>query len=396
MKKPNPSAPGSSKQFKSQLEQPKNFGFGEDETMLRDSAQKFFADNCSADKIHGLVAHDHNVHRENICHWDKNHWQQIVELGWTAVCVPEAAGGIGMPAVAAVALAEEAGKAAFPSPLLSTFNATFVLNACDTDAATKTLGEVAAGKATSLAITNQDGSWNPSDSDISVEDGTLNGVAYFVQDARKVEQLVVSAATGDGVGLYLVDINAEGVNIIADSIVDLTRDQAHIEFQNVKSIELASPGTGAEAINTAMPAILSIVSADMVGAGEWLLQTTVEYAKTRVQFDRPLGFFQAVKHPLVNVMLDIDRAKSLTYNAACAYDTDQDNAEKFARMAKAQASEMAIFSSSRAVQFHGGIGFTWECYVHLFFKRQMHNQVLYGDAKYHRAKLADMLMGAAA
>ena len=134
----------------------------------------------------------------------------------------------------------------------------------------------------------------------------------------------------------------------------------------------------------------------MVGGGEWLLQTTTEYATTRVQFDRPLGFFQAVKHPLVNVMIDIDQAKSLTYNAACAYDEEPENAERLARMAKSAASDMAIFSASRAVQFHGGIGFTWECYVHLFFKRQMHNQVLYGDAKYQRAKLADLLMGKAA
>ena len=101
-------------------EQPKNFGFGEDETMLRDSAQKFFADNCSPDKIHGQVAHDSNIHRDIECIWDKNLWQQIVELGWTAVCVPEEAGGIGMPLVAAVAIAEEAGKSAFPSPLIST------------------------------------------------------------------------------------------------------------------------------------------------------------------------------------------------------------------------------------------------------------------------------------
>ncbi|MFP6806817.1 MAG: acyl-CoA dehydrogenase family protein [Pseudomonadales bacterium] len=374
---------------------PKNFGFGEDETMLRDSAQKFFADNCSADKIHGLVAGDHDIHRENESNWDKNQWQQIVELGWTAVCVPEAAGGVGMPAVAAVALAEEAGKVAFPSPLLVTFNSTFLLNACHCDAATKALGTIAGGAATSLAITNQEGSWDANDTDVTVDGDMLSGTAYFVQDARKVDQLIVSAKNANGVGLYLVDISSDGVNVIADSIVDLTRDQAHIEFTNVSAIEVAAPGTGNQIIDAAMPAILCIVAADMIGAGEWLLQTTVEYAKTRVQFDRPLGFFQAVKHPLVNVMLDIDRAKSLTYNAACAVDTDQDNAEKFARMAKAQANEMAIFSSSRAVQFHGGIGFTWECFVHLFFKRQMHNQVLYGDAKYHRAMLADMLIGAA-
>ena len=148
--------------------QPKNFGFGEDETMLRDSARKFFSDNCSADKIHNLVATDPNIHRSIDCVWDKNLWQQIVELGWTAVCVSESAGGIGMPAVAAVALAEEVGKAAFPSPLLSTFNATFVLNHCQSEAATAALGEIAEGKATTLAITNQEGSWDASATDVSV------------------------------------------------------------------------------------------------------------------------------------------------------------------------------------------------------------------------------------
>ena len=95
-------------------------------------------------------------------------------------------------------------------------------------------------------------------------------------------------------------------------------------------------------------------------------------------------------------MIDIDRARSLTFNAACAYDHDPEQAEIAARMAKSAASEMAAFSASRAVQFHGGIGFTWECYVHLFFKRQMHNQMLFGDAKYQRSKLADMLIGKAA
>ena len=169
----------------------------------------------------------------------------------------------------------------------------------------------------------------------------------------------------------------------------------------MEAIELAAPGTGDSSLAAALPAIQTIIAADMVGAGEWLLQTTVEYASTRVQFDHPLGFFQAVKHPLVNVMLEIDRCKSLAYNAACAIDvaksqSDKDDAAKFAHMAKANAGEMAVFSSSRAVQFHGGIGFTWECYVHLFFKRQMHNQMLFGDAKYHRTKLADILIGAAA
>jgi len=379
------------------MEQPKNFGFGEDETMLRDSAAKFFEDNYSADKLHALVAHDYDMHRANECVWNKDHWQQIVELGWTAICVPEAAGGVGMPAVAAVAIAEQVGKAGFPSPLLATFNATFVLNACGTEAATKALADVAGGKPTALAITNQAGSTSASDTDVALDsDGTLKGDSWFVQDARKCEQFVVSARGEGGVGLYLVDAGAPGLVLTPDNIIDLTRDQAHLSFDGVRAIELAAPGNGDRAISDAMPAILSIISADMVGAGEWLLQTTVEYAKTRVQFDRPLGFFQAVKHPLVNVMIAIDDAKSLTYNAACAYDSGQDNDITLARMAKSAAGDMAVFSASRAVQFHGGIGFTWECFVHMFFKRQMHNQVLFGDAKLHRLELAKQVIGEAA
>jgi len=377
-------------------EQPKNFGFGEDETMLKDAAAKFFADNATADKIHAQVAANPDSHRPVECIWDKGLWQQMVELGWTAVCVPEENGGIGMPLVAAIAIAEEVGKAAFPSPLLSTFNATFVLKACNTEAAGQALTDIATGKATSLAITNQHGSWEPADSDVSAEGNVLNGDAYYVQDAGKCEQFVVSAKSAGGMGLYLVDASAAGLTQHADGIIDLTRDQAHLSFSDVTAIELAAPGQGDAALAAALPSILCILSADMVGAGEWLLQTTTEYAKTRVQFDRPLGFFQAVKHPLVNVMLAIDDAKSLTYNAACAVDHEPEEALRYARMAKSQAGEMAVFASSRAVQFHGGIGFTWECYVHLFFKRQMHNQMLFGDAKYQRAKLANMVIGEAA
>jgi alkylation response protein AidB-like acyl-CoA dehydrogenase len=378
-------------------EQPKNFGFGEDETMLRDSARKFFADHSTADKLHRLVAHDFRIDRPNESVWEPQLWQQMIELGWTAACVPEAAGGLGMPVVAAIALAEEVGRSACPSPLITTMAATFVLNACDTQAAQDALAGIAEGKATALAVTNQKGSWHAEDTDVTLSaDGRLTGHAYFVQDARKCEQFVVSARSDQGVALMLVAADAEGLTLTPDAIIDLTRDQARLSFDGVEGTLVAEAGKGGSALEAALPARLCLVSADMVGAGEWLLQTTTEYAKTRVQFDRPLGFFQAVKHPLVNVMIQIDNAKSLTYNAACAIDHEPEKALQYARMAKSEASDMAVYASSRAVQFHGGIGFTWECYVHMFFKRQMHNQVYLGDAKLQRAHLADMVIGKAA
>ena len=386
--------------------QPGNFGFGEDETMLRDTAARFYADKATPDKVHALVASNPDINHPMECLWDKQLWQEMVDLGWTAACVPEEAGGMGMPLVAAVAVAEETGKAACPSPLIATFCATAVLMECNTEAAGKALADIATGTATTLAITDAQGAWESLSTDVTFKDGKLNGTSHFVQDAGKCEQFVVAAISdakkpdakkSDAkTGLYLVKAGADmtaDMTIVQDGIIDLTRDQAHITFNNAECVELAAPGKGEAVLQAALPALLTLVSADMVGAGEWLLQTTTEYAKTRVQFDRPLGFFQAVKHPLVNVMLDVDKAKSLTYNAACSIDCGEESALLNARMAKAQASDMAVFAASRAVQFHGGIGFTWECHVHLFFKRQMHNHVLYGDARYHRTKLADMVIG---
>ena len=372
------------------MTQPDNFGFGEEAALLKSSARKFFTDRFPTSTLHALVAGDHRPERASECQWDPGMWQELVELGWTMLAVPESAGGVGLPAVAVAGLAEELGRAAFPCPLLGTINASYVLATCGAEAA-PALAEIAEGRSASLAITNSVGSWSPGDTDVSCQDGQLNGTAWYVQDARKADRLLVSAQTETGLGLYWVATDAAGVSVQADTIVDLTRDQAHVRFDNVQATRVAANGLAALA--QAMPAIWTVLAADMVGAAEWQLQTTVEYVGTRQQFDRPLGFFQAVKHPLVNVMLQIDQAKSLVYNAACAIDTDPARAAQFAHMAKAAASEAAAFAADRSVQLHGGIGFTWECFVHLYFKRQKHSQLLWGDAAWHRARLADIVIG---
>jgi alkylation response protein AidB-like acyl-CoA dehydrogenase len=373
------------------MAQASNFGFGEEEVMLRDSARKFFADNMPVERLHALVGNDPDPHRSLEARWDPALWQQMVDLGWTMLAVPESADGMGMGAVAVAGLCEEAGRAAFPSPLLATLNTTYILAACGTPAAGEALAEIIGGAAVSYAGIDSRGSWEALDTDVTVTDGKLNGTACFVQDAQKVQYLVVKARGESGVGLYWVASSAEGVSSSPDAIVDLTRDQARVEFSGVDAIEL-SPDAEA-VLGQVMPAIWTLQAADMVGAAEWQLQTTVEYARVRKQFERELGFFQAVKHPLVNVMIDIDQSKSLVYNAACAIDSEPGKAMRFAHMANASASDAAAFASSRSVQFHGGIGFTWECFIHLYFKRQMHNQALWGDGAYHRARLADLVIG---
>ena len=380
--------------------QPKDFGYGVEEQMLVGEARKFFKKNCDELKLMDLVAQNPDPHRDPESLWDKNTWKKMTELGWHALAVPKEAGGEDMPAVSVAALSEEAGRAALPSPLTATVNATYVLKACKTDAALSVLKKIADNQTATLAITDQKGSWAPEDTDVMAtkegNDVQLNGTAWYVQDARKADFFIVSARSDKGIGLYAVPVDAAGVAIIPDHIVDLTRDQAHIRFDHVTvpgDTVLAPAGKGNKALDGAMPAILTMVSADMCGAAEWQLQTTADYAKSRVQFDRPIGFFQAVKHPIVNMMIMIDCARSHMYNAACALDHEPDQAAVYARMAKAATSDMAAFCSGRSVQYHGGMGFTWECFVQLYFKRQIHNQVLYGDGKYHRAKLADIFIG---
>ncbi|MBA6412006.1 acyl-CoA/acyl-ACP dehydrogenase [Parahaliea sp. F7430] len=370
------------------MKQPNDFSFGEEASLLKDSARKFFAEHLPVESLHRLVAADHNPDRAPEVLWRADLWQQMVELGWTMLAVPERSGGLGMPLVAVAGLVEELGRAAFPCPLLGTLNVSYILAAAG-EGADAALQEIIAGKAAALAMTNRHGDWELEHTELRYKAGKLNGSAWFVQDAAKVDYLLAVAQTDSGYGLYWVAADSEGVTLTQDAIVDLTRDQAHISFDNVAAQEIS--GKALSALTQAFPAIWTLLAADIVGAAEWQLQTTVEYVSTRQQFDRPLGFFQAVKHPLVNVMLKTDQAKSLVYNAACAYDCEPAAAAKYAHMALASASDLAGFASSRSVQYHGGIGFTWECFVHLYFKRQKHSQALWGDASWHRARMAEIV-----
>jgi alkylation response protein AidB-like acyl-CoA dehydrogenase len=378
----------------------KNFGFGEDEQMLRDIARKFLDEKLPVQTLRDLVAQDSDAvyERGEPTRWDEGLWKQMVELGWAGLAVPEANGGLGFKLAGIVGLVEELGGHAAPTPLIATLNATYVLAACDGENASSALQQIADGATASLAVTDAKGSWDASACDVSATtegDGVvLSGTAYFVQDAAKSELFVTLAQRGSELILCVVRRDTQGVTIERDHIHDLTRDQGRVLFDNVQVIgadvvsEKATP-----TLERAWPSVLTTVSADLCGCAEWQLQTTVEYAKNRKQFEHQLGFFQAVKHPLVNAMMAIDRARSLVYHAASCVDAGSDEAATASRMAKSAASDAGAYMSDRSVQLHGGIGFTWESDVHLFFKRSMHNQALYGDGSYQRRLLAETLIG---
>ena len=377
-------------------QQPKNFGFDADALALKDVAAKLFQDNLPIHTLHALVANDSDLQNGSVCHWDKELWQKVVDLGWLMVAVPERLGGMQMSAVAVAALVEQVGQAAMPGPLVPTLSACYILDACGTDNADAALSLIASGHSFSYGASNQHGSWEHDASELTFEEGKLSGTLYFVQDAQKVDYFLINAKRDGETTLIVVPANLPGLTIQPDTILDLTRDQASLKFDQAEIEEsqiVSIPGKAIEAMNTALPALLTLVCADMCGAAEWQLQTTAEYARTRKQFDHNLGFFQAVKHPLADFMVAIDLARSHLYNAACAIDHEPDSAVQFARMAKSAANDAAGFGSRKSVQLHGGIGFTWESAVHIYLKRQLHSQTLLGDAAYQRQKLAELILG---
>ena len=380
---------------------PKDFGFGEDESLLFEMAGKFLDEQLPVETLRTLVARDPETVYEQgqRAEWDEGLWKQIVELGWSGLAVPEENGGVGFSLVGIAGLVEQVGRHALPSPLVATLIATLALRESELENAATWMSRIAEGASASLATT-------PSTAEVGMPNRArfsqqkrrgafiLDGTACFVQDAFKADHFVVQARHGNTSVLCVVPSDAAGLTLEQNHIHDLTRDQATLRLEGVRVDNEALVSRDAEAtLRTAWPAVLVAVSADLCGTGEWLLQTTVEYAKNRKQFDRAIGFFQAVKHPLVNGMIGVDRARSLLYNAACAIDVGAPEAEQAARMAKSAASDAGAFLSDRAVQLHGGIGFTWESDVHLFFKRSMHDQALYGDGVHQRKKLADMLIG---
>jgi alkylation response protein AidB-like acyl-CoA dehydrogenase len=373
--------------------QPRNFGYGEEQEMIKDAARRFMEDKAPLSFLQTqIVGTEDPYHgKDRTVNYDKSAWQEMIDLGWQSLAVPEAQGGSGMNLVTAVALAEEVGRAAMPGPLTMTLQSTFVLREAASEGANLLLAAIALGASVTLAITGRDGSLEADSTDVTVNGTTLNGTACFVQDAGKADYFIVAASSESGIGLYSVASNSDGITISPDRIVDLTRDQARVSFTAVSAELISAAGEGDDVLVNALPALLTLVAADIAGAAEWQLQTTVEYAKVRVQFERPIGFFQAVKHPIVNMMIEVDQTRSLVYNAACAYDTDPEDAHRCAYLAKSSASDTAAFCSNRATQLHGGIGFTWEADMQIYFKRQKHSQFLFGDGSWQREKLAALL-----
>jgi alkylation response protein AidB-like acyl-CoA dehydrogenase len=362
-----------------------NFGFTEEQDMLRAAARRFLDAECPPAFVRRMMA-DPAGHAPAL-------WSRIVELGWTALIVPEADGGLGGSFVDFLVVLEETGRALLPGPFLATVTAATALVDGDAPAVrAELLPRLARGDALlALAVAEESGRFAPELPAIAADGGfVLRGTKHFVMDAHVADHLVVTARASDGVIVVLVDARAPGVAIAPVRGVDATRRIQRVRFDDV-SVPRARVLGGAALLQRTLEVATAAIVAEMVGTAQQALDRTVAYVKERVQFGRPVGSFQAVKHQCVDMLAQIENARSLAYYAAWAVAERAPEARQAVAMAKAYASDMVKDVTSRAIQLHGGIGFTWEHDIHLFHRRALAQEATFGSAPAHRAVVAEAL-----
>jgi alkylation response protein AidB-like acyl-CoA dehydrogenase len=355
------------------------FGLSESQEFLKDSARKFFAGECPSAEMRRLMETD--------TAYDAALWAKLTEQGYTGIIFPEAYGGVGFGKVELMLLMEEAGRALLPGPFFSTVVlAGSILDAVSTPAHKKKyLEPVCRGEArATAAILEGSASWNPRDVQLSASNGKLTGEKLFVSDAAIADFIVVVARNG----VFVVDSKARGLKISPMSGMDLTRKLYAVEFSNTAAEEISSPKDLPRAFDIATAAL----AAELVGGMQRTLELTVEYAKTRKQFGKPIGIFQAVQHQCADMYLETESARSAVYYAGWALEENSPDAATAVSIAKMYASDAGRTVGNRGIQIHGGMGFTWENDLHLYYRRAKASETAFGDATFHRERIASMVI----
>ena len=219
----------------------------------------------------------------------------------------------------------------------------------------------------------------------------LDGTKMYVLDGHTADLLVVAARTGSGVSLFTVEADAAGLTRTPLSTMDQTRKQAKLTFDGVEAALLGAEGGGWPVLERVLDLAAVALAAEQVGGAQMCLDMAVEYAKVRVQFGRPIGSFQAIKHKCADMLLQVESAKSAAYYAGWCAAEMNDELPQVASMAKSYCSEAYFHAAAENIQIHGGIGFTWEHPAHLYFKRAKSSELLFGDPTYHRELLAQRI-----
>lgn len=358
------------------------FGLSESQQILKDTARKFFAGECPIALVRKTMETD--------TAYDAGLWQKLAEQGFTGIITPEEHSGMGLGKVELILLMEEAGYALLPGPFFSTVAlAAPVIDALGTTAQKKKyLEPIAAGRArATVALVEANGSWDAASLQLSAAGDKLSGTKLFVTDAVVADFIIVAARNG----VFAVEAKASGLRIEPMKGMDLARKIYSVEFKNTPAEKLGGSGSLDQALNVATAAL----SAEMVGGMQRTLETTVAYAKTRKQFGKPIGIFQAVQHLCADMYLETESSRSATYYASWALEENAPDAATAVSVAKMYASDSSRTVGNRGIQVHGGMGFTWENDLHLYYRRAKASETMLGDAAFHRERIARLVIDSA-
>ena len=367
------------------------FAFTEEQQQLRTAVRKFCAESFDEQTVRRLM--------ESEVPFDTKVWHRLgSELGVLGLSVPEADGGVGGSLVDQAVAVEEFGAVLACGPLFGTvFLAIPALVACPGGPARdELLAELVEGtKTAAFAVADKAGVFDPSAVTVTATDDTLTGTVQRVVDAGAADEILVAAKGSAGISLCAVNATASGVTRTPLVTMDLTRPQAVVEFADTPARLLAGPQEAERVITHALQVGSALLAVEQVGAAQHLLDLSVEYAKSRLQFGRQIGSFQAIKHKLADMLVDLEHARSTAYHAVWALSDASDDPALAASIAQATASAAFSRIAADTIQVHGGIGFTWEHQAHLYFKRAATDAALLGSAEEHRSRVADMVLDTA-
>jgi alkylation response protein AidB-like acyl-CoA dehydrogenase len=372
--------------------------FSEEQEALRNSARKFFQNEFDTESVLAMWQDERG--------YTEDTWSRMADLGWLGLRIPEEYQGVGLSFVDLAVLVEEMGRVAMPGPFLSTLLATeAIIDAGSPEQKEEVLPKIACGetKAT-LAISEPAFGYDARGIRLrAVPEGEaylLNGTKLFVLDGHVSDLVVLAARTReseqpeDGITLFLVDKGVVGISTQLLSTLDGGRKQCEMVFENVRipaSRVLGEVDKGWPALRRTLNKGAAALSMEMVGGGRKVLDISVEYAKVRVQFDQPIGSYQAIKHKCAQMMLEVEAARSIAYYAAYTIDVGGQEADIASSVAKAYCSEMYRSATVEAAQIFGAISLTWEHDIHIYLKRAKMNEYAFGDPAFHRELLATEL-----
>jgi alkylation response protein AidB-like acyl-CoA dehydrogenase len=365
-----------------------NFGLSESQHILRDNARKFFTNECPIAEVRRIM--------ESPDAYDAALYEKLAAQGFTGIIAPEEYGGLGLGKVEMVALLEEMGRALVPGPYFSSaiLAGSVILEAGDDNQKRKYLTPIAEGdKRATLALVEAQGSWHPNSVQMTAHGTKLSGTKIFVTDAAVADTfIVVVRYHHDDLALFAVDAKAAGVTITPMPSLDLTRRVYSVQFNEADGELLAMGAHARSALHHALNIAEVALAAELTGGMQRTLDLTVEYAKTRKQFGKPIGGYQAVQHQCADMYFFTEGSRSSALYAAWALDNKAPDAEKAVAIAKMYASDSGREVGNRAIQVHGGMGFTWENDCHLYYRRAKASEVMLGDASYHRDRIAALII----